>query len=742
MADITEFPIQTQVIDLDRVTQDAAAAEAARGLSEAARDSSFANAKGAATIADARALVADTETFIVYASGAETFEAYRRESSSTETLLGTYPSSALVATKVSATNARASFTINATIDAASTASNLVLTAPEMPTSPTVGMRINVVLDRNLVPSSGEVVVRLKDAAGTIGPAFNVRTTVNGAVKSGLASNRSPVSFTWRGAPSNTYMLGGVMDQLYAKATTKHLNVTAVGGTGNAITLTTDYLGVDKSLAIFRPPSANTIATPTIAFTDQFGATQGPTALRMSDLSTVPVGELDPSRYVIVEYDATGGNPWRIIATSIAYSDIAALEGELELLETRLDVVEASVGSSGVFEAEALALMEKIIGPLPSAAGYTASPRNPNNFFTWDEGIRTKAAATEIKILNFGCSTDNELHTGKSPSALVQTALTDTFAYLRNLSFTRTSVAVGGDFLNEFLGQIQGAAAGSFDIVMGGQPVNSASIGAVAGVNDFDLFQGHLTAVVSEARDVRNAMPMLINCYHNHVDYPQSVPDSYRSSWPKNNQTYRVTGNHTFDAAANTIQMINLDLYGYTLTAGDILNVAAAGGTNTGEHEIVSIDWPNNRVTVDGTITESGTFNVLVQNVQVDEERVIWPAASELLLMRDRLGDGVRTLGWRPTDMVNQLYTQFCNANGVLLFDMQKAQQAFFRMKLEANPTWTTTQLFDSMFDWVSPPGVQFNHANEEFFDWAGKRFAGKLTTFIEDGTLHKNRVIW
>lgn len=58
---------------------------------EAARDSSFANAKGAATIADARALVADLDTFIVYADGAETFDAYRRESSSTQTFLGSYP---------------------------------------------------------------------------------------------------------------------------------------------------------------------------------------------------------------------------------------------------------------------------------------------------------------------------------------------------------------------------------------------------------------------------------------------------------------------------------------------------------------------------------------------------------------------------------------------------------------------------------------------------------------------------
>ena len=81
---------------IQEILDAAIAAVTAQELAEAARDSSFANAKGAATIADARALVDDTETFIVYAEGAETFDAYRRLTSSTEQFLGTYPSADLV----------------------------------------------------------------------------------------------------------------------------------------------------------------------------------------------------------------------------------------------------------------------------------------------------------------------------------------------------------------------------------------------------------------------------------------------------------------------------------------------------------------------------------------------------------------------------------------------------------------------------------------------------------------------
>lgn len=69
-----------------------AGATAARVLAETARDASFANAKGDTTIALARARVADGETFVVFAADALTYDAYRRESSSTETYLGSFPS--------------------------------------------------------------------------------------------------------------------------------------------------------------------------------------------------------------------------------------------------------------------------------------------------------------------------------------------------------------------------------------------------------------------------------------------------------------------------------------------------------------------------------------------------------------------------------------------------------------------------------------------------------------------------
>ena len=87
--------------DAAATAADVIAADAAVVLAEAARDSSFANAKGDTTIALARARVADGETFIVYAADALTYDAYRRESSSTQTFLGVYPAPALIDQKIS-----------------------------------------------------------------------------------------------------------------------------------------------------------------------------------------------------------------------------------------------------------------------------------------------------------------------------------------------------------------------------------------------------------------------------------------------------------------------------------------------------------------------------------------------------------------------------------------------------------------------------------------------------------------
>lgn len=68
-----------------------AGSESILGQTEAARDGSFFNARAAATLTDARALVADGQTFLVAAPGAKEVIAYRRLTSTTQTELARYP---------------------------------------------------------------------------------------------------------------------------------------------------------------------------------------------------------------------------------------------------------------------------------------------------------------------------------------------------------------------------------------------------------------------------------------------------------------------------------------------------------------------------------------------------------------------------------------------------------------------------------------------------------------------------
>lgn len=612
--------------------------------------------------------------------------------------------------------------------------NLVLlTNAAIPSPPVEGQRITFIAP---FTNTGNLSLKING-----GPVLSVSQLNNGAVFAGAVTINYVVEFTYFGAPSNKYKLttlvqssSEIRDGLVARPST-------FGGTANALTVTLRQAAVDRQLLLIKPTANNTgaatlnVKNAADVASDGLGVT---TSIINMDGTPITADTLVAGRFVLLMLDASSGNPWRILADGASLGAIQENAADIVDLQGRMTTVEGALGFD-LFTAEAQSLMEKINGPALSDPDYATSPRNPNNFFEWSEGVRTQAAPTDIKILNFGCSTDRDLHSGKSPSLLAISELTRTFAYLRNLSFTRTNVAVGGAFLADFLAQINGAAAGDFDIVMGGQPVNSASIGSVMGVNDFDLYRGRLKGVIAAARG-RNAMPIIIKAYHNHLDYPQAIPDTYKASWPDGNQTYDVTANHEFDGAGGRIKLVAINTYGYTLTNGDKIQVVTGDGAGT--YTITAIDWATNWVSFAEPVPFTGIYNVKVRNVEVDEERVFWPPQSQLQVNRDRTGNGIILPGWRPTDMVNQLYDQVCAEDGVMVWDMQKAQYLFFEKKLAENPTWTTTQLFNSMFNWVSPPGVQFNHANEAFFEWAGQRFAGQFSTAIENGTLHENRAIW
>ncbi len=660
--------------------------------------------------------------------------------------------------------------IVASVDPASTDSNLILTGPLVPRYPEVDAKIKFVADRNMVPLDddespfdGEITAQMKDAAGNLGGRYKMSPVSGGAVSHSMIKNRGTYTLTWTGAPGNSYRLAGYGDQAFGKATSGILIASAVGGTADAIVLTTDYGPVDRSIVLFKAAATNATSTPTVAITSsQTGATSPATQIRYAKpADTVRPGDIEKDRWHGIMYDASLGNPWILFTSGVTLGDVKAVADAVIALEARVTALEAASGSSVVFANEAIALMDKINGPRIDNAAWDTSLRNPDHTtgastgttrISWSDGVRTEEAPAIIKSLGFGSSIDD---TGAgsgdaatyTPSVMFVDKLRKRFAFYRNIDFQQDNVAVGGQTIGQMLAQIQGAAAGDYDIIVGGNPMNSGGIADTAGGATMRSFRAALENVVDEIRDVRNAVPILTPTFHPHIFYdtsggtnPQQLIDNYRVAWPRGNTTYQVTGNHEFDAAGGRIKLINISLYGSTLADGDTLYVPSGSGAGTYTIAAAGIDWATSWVNVNEPVPFTGTYSVQVTNRAADEERVVWPPDSERIQTIDRTGNGVAELpGWITYDETNRIYHEVGHIKDCMIADLEHAQFLFLERKWAANPAITDSDLYDTMY--VQGGVRQANHPNAEFYGFA---YGGVWSTFanlVHRRALHQHRVI-
>ncbi|MBU2936186.1 MULTISPECIES: hypothetical protein [Pacificibacter] len=567
----------------------------------------------------------------------------------------------------------------------------------------------------------------------------------GAIKSGWTYD-----LVWSGAPSNAFKLLNIADQYISKANNSSLIPSVVGGTANAIEVTTDFARVNGSILIFRAAETNTITSPTLNVNGI-----GASTIRHADGGLLAAGDIEQGRLHLVRYDASGGNPWVLLASGITLGDLKEIADGVAALDTRLTIVEANSGSSGAFETEAMELMEKINGPSSGDADWATSERNPNNFFTWSEGIRTQDAPLELKILGLGSSIDTGAGAddggASAPSRILRDCLNETFGYMRNVEFSAEVNAVGGETVDQFMDQLTNTTAGDYDLIVGFNNMNSGGISSSSGAATMESVYDDYIELIAAIRGVdRNAMPIITNTFHPHTDFlsgggdPQQFPDGYKSSWPTSNTTYSATHTHTFDAAAGTIALLAINTYGYTFAIGDELTVFS--GDAAGVYTIASIDWATGVVTVNETISYTGTYSVKIQNTTVDEERVIWPANSERLVKMDRTGSGVKHYGWRTYDEQNFRIGQACTDAGAMLWDLQAMQYRYYDLAW-ASGNFTEATLPNSMFradatiDGDGTGLIQHNHPNAAFYKFAYGALAAQFALHVRDGTLHKNRVL-
>lgn len=625
-------------------------------------------------------------------------------------------------------------------DVGGTANAITLTNADVPNL-AVGLRLRFIAAST---NTADAVTVQVNGGGT----FNLKLQNNGNPGTGTIKANWAYEVLWSGAPSNTFKLMGISDQYIHKAKNSYLVPSAVGGTADAITVTTDFDSVNGSLLIFKALSDNTSANVTLSVN---GATA--TLIRDAVGQPLKVGDIKAGRWLMVRFDATGGNPYILISSGVTLGEVAAVQTAVDALTTRVIAVEAQVGSDGAFTAEALALTEKITGPSMGEAGWATSDRNPNNFFTWAEGVRTQASPLALKIMGVGSSIDTGAGPNdggaSAPARILRDAINDTFGFMHNVSASADIVAIGGQTVNQFLAQITSAPAGDYDIIIGCNNMNSGGIGGSAGAATMNSIYDDYIELIAEIRGAnRNAMPIITNTFHPHTHVgsgggaPQQFPDNYRVGWPDGNKTYQVGVNHTFDATANTIKLVAINTYGATLAVGDELTVPS--GPAAGVYTISAIDWTTGVVTVNENISYTGTYSVQVTNTSVDEERVVWPPNSERLARVDRTGNGVPLLGWRTYDEQNRHIERACADAGAMFWDLQAKQYEYLEMAW-ASGNFTEANLMHSMFQadgTLSGPGtgvILYNHPNAAFYKFAPGGLSGQFTGLLRSGELHKNR---
>ncbi|KAB6715137.1 hypothetical protein [Roseobacter sp. TSBP12] len=604
--------------------------------------------------------------------------------------------------------------------------NLVLlTNPDVPAAPTEGMRITFI-----APFTNTGNLKLKINGGAV---LDVTQLNNGAVFAGAITVNYPYEFTFFGAPSNKYKLTTVLystseihDRLVAKPDT-------FGGTANALTVTLRQAAVDRQLLLIKPTAPNTgPATLNVKSAADVASGGAGTTTGIVNMNGTPItaDTLVVGRFTLLMRDASGGNPWRILADGVNQAQIDAILADMSDLDGRITSLESASGVVGAWENEAEALCNKIIGPtFGGGRRYADNPRDPKNWINYVNGVRSLDDPAPFKILNCGCS----INTGagaqddgaSNPGLVLSNMLAARFGAQHNIDVQYESVAVGGTVVSQFVGQLQGATMQDPDIVIGANPKNNATVAALHQLGPQTIYDQYV-ALIRYIRDDMGAMPIIMGTYHEHTHVNVvGFPDHYQSTWPV--LSYNVVNQSaTFDQATKRITMFGLASYGQMLQDGSgELPASKLRVTITGEAEftvtVAAINWATSEITTVEDLAYDGTFTASVKHLPVDEAQLLWDTPAPLLVRKIRSPGGEALLGWYHDDVVNQIVYDACRDEGCGYLDMQKWQ---FGLLSDAWRTgnYTDETLFNVMFekpvDPLDPDGptfVEFNHANQQSY---------------------------
>ncbi|KAB6716277.1 hypothetical protein [Roseobacter sp. TSBP12] len=506
------------------------------------------------------------------------------------------------------------------------------------------------------------------------------------------------------------------------------------GTYDIYTLTTPrpVSATDGTLVSFQVPQANTGPAKVVLNGSSYLCKHGAN-------EAFSGGEFKLNRHALLRFAGPPQSAWGLIASGVTTADLDAVIADTISNSDRIALLEAIAGI-GSFADEARTLTTKIMGVNPLDVAWPDDPRNPVNFYTWNDGVRTKAAARTIKIgasgdsIDTGATAEGGAAGPYAPAQLLADRASDAFGLMQNVEFAVDMKAVGGTVISQFLAQIQGTVETDHDIWVGFNPMNSGGKTDMDGQSSYPSMPQDLLEIVAEIRG-RGGMPFLSTTEHPHLARggAQDFPDTHRQYWPY--LSYSVTATHAFDAVANTISgpFETYSFGGEAIGIGSRLSVAT--GDCAGTYTVTARS--GGTVTVLETIPVTTSYSVLVRMVELDEETTIWPPDSDSVVIRDWTGNGIPTPGLRTYGYLNNSYRLVADLLDVALLDIEKATFAYVLEPYWATGSYDQSTLYDVLYG-----PVAYNHKLAEHYTNINGRVMAKLIRHIEEGTLQQNRVIW
>lgn len=526
------------------------------------------------------------------------------------------------------------------IDTGSSTANAIVATTPYPATLSDGTPFHLT---PVADNTGAVTLTLNGA----GP-FNLRRNGGGALTAGALKTGYKYLLNWQatGSVFTVTVDAPILTRLLDVST---LKVLSVGGTGDAITVSTE-MGDGPSpgcLCTFIATAANT--GPVTLNMNGSGAFR----IRQGNGNDLAAGDLQPGSAVQVRwsgpansiFSGSPGNTWSLLSTG----------------QTVGSVAEAAVDNRDP------------LGLLRDALTLT-----PYGTVTYVGGSRV-ITPRNIVVVGVGSSVGQgagaTVPADSAPSRLFINALQAALTGYGNLNFIHDNQSVGGTTANQFAGQLAASAQASKTFVTITAGMNDCTVSAY---NTGNTLPGFRTSIISLIATIKaaGAVPILITTPHMHPTRRPAlvIPTDAALIYPA--FTYNVSVPYVFNATAKTIYsdtFANSSYGGGAIKAGSTLKVES--GSNVGYYTVASVSSDRMTITVVESLAATVTETVRIRQVNLSTEDVLVPPASASFVTRDWTGNGVLLTGdvraWHINDVMRDVATKY----GALLVD---TELAFFR----------------------------------------------------------------